>query len=109
MVAHQRLAVEGAPKGMFSALAPMDLLKAYELIPHHCIIDGAIRDEFRSAALQVICSVLRLPRRICAQGCYSEFDIVVSFSSIIAGSVFGPCLLRMSPQCVLDQWHARGQ
>ena len=46
MVAHQRLAAEGAPQDMFSALALMDVVKAYELVPHHRILEGAIRFKF---------------------------------------------------------------
>ena len=43
VVAHQRLAAEGAPQDHWSALTLMDLVKAYELFPHHRILDGAIR------------------------------------------------------------------
>ena len=56
--------------------------------------------------LRVVFAVFMLPRRICVEGCFSEFDILVPFSSIIAGSVFGPCFLRMSLQHTLDVWHA---
>ena len=42
VVAHQRLAVEGAPQDIVSATASIDFVKAYELVPHHRIIDGAI-------------------------------------------------------------------
>ena len=48
VVAHQRLAVEGAPRDTFSALALMDLVKAYELGTHHRIIDGPSVLNFRS-------------------------------------------------------------
>ena len=95
VVAHQRLAAEAMPNGFFSALALLDLVKAYELVPHHRILDGAVAFNFPLVILRVLFCVFNLPRRICIQVCFSSFDVGASFSTIIAGSVFGPCLLRM--------------
>ena len=94
------------PEGFCSALALLDLVKAYELVPHHRILDGAVAFNFPLVILRVLFCVFSLPRRICIQGCLSSFDVGAVFSTIIAGSVFGPCLLRMSMQRALDVWHA---
>ena len=84
----------------------MDLVKAYELVPHHRILDGAIKFGFPARVLRVVFSVFLLARRICVEGCFSSSDILVPFSTIIAGSVFGPCFLRMSLQATIDAWQA---
>jgi hypothetical protein len=94
VVAHQSLAVEAAGPDLFSALALLDLVKAYELVPRHRILDGAILFSFPLAILRVIFAVFNLDRFTCIQGCFSSAVHVV-FSIIIAGSVFGPALLRM--------------
>ena len=106
VVAHQRLAAEGAPDGHETAVALMDLVKAYELVPHHRIFDGAIKFGFPIRVLRVVFAVFLLARRICVDGCFSSSDILVPFSTIIAGSVFGPCFLRMSLQGTIDAWQA---
>ena len=54
VVAHQRLAAEGAPDGHETAVALMDLVKAYELVPHHRILDGAIKFGFSVRVLRVV-------------------------------------------------------
>ena len=53
-MAHQRLAVEGAPQGEDNALALMDLVKVYELVPHQRILEGAIRVGLPFRVLRVI-------------------------------------------------------
>ena len=60
VVAHQRLAAEGAPDGHETAVALMDLVKAYELVPHHRILEGAILYNFPLGLLRVIFSVFNL-------------------------------------------------
>ena len=105
-MAHQRLAAEGAPEGHETAVALMDLIKAYELVPHHRILDGAIFFGFPVRVLRVVFAVFLLARRICVENCFSETNILVPFSTIIAGSVFGPCFLRMSLQRTVDAWQA---
>jgi hypothetical protein len=106
VVAHQRLAVEAAGDTFLSSLALLDLIKAYELVPHHRILEGAILYNFPLCLLRVIFSVFNLERHICIAGCYSN-SVQVLFSTIIAGSVFGPALLRMSLMHVLDEWHRK--
>jgi hypothetical protein len=105
-VAHQRLAVEAAGDTFLSSLALLDLVKAYELVPHHRILEGAILYNFPLGLLRVIFSVFNLERHICIAGCYSN-SVQILFSTIIAGSVFGPALLRMSLMHVLDEWHRK--
>ena len=101
VVTHQLLAVESTGPDFFSSLALLDLVKAYELVPHHRILAGAIRFGFPLAILRVIFAVFNLDRFICIQGCFSS-AVHVLFSTIIAGSVFGPALLRMSMQEALE-------
>ena len=106
VVAHQRLVAEGAPDGHETAVALMDLVKAYELVPHRRILDGAIQFGSSVRVLRVVFAFFLLARRICVDGCFSSSDILVPFSTIIAGSVFGPCFLRMSLQRTIDAWQA---
>ena len=77
MVAHQRLAAEGAPHDESSSLALIDRVKAYELVPHHSILGGAVR-LLKYCVSGFVVSLL--PRRILAP-----------LATIIAGSFFGAC------------------
>ena len=86
VVVHQRLAAESLPPEMFSALALLDLAKAYELVPHHRILDGARRFNFPLVVLRVVLAVFGLERRICISGCFSSSAVSLMF--------------------VLDRWHA---
>ena len=65
VVAHQRLAAEGAHDEHETAVALMDLVKAYELVPHHRILDGAIAFGFPVRELCVVFAVFACTTNVC--------------------------------------------
>jgi hypothetical protein len=65
VVAHQRLAAEGAHDEHETAVALMDLVKAYELVPLHRILGGAIAFGFPVRELCVVFAVFACTTNVC--------------------------------------------
>ena len=104
-VAHQNLAIEGAPPNCTSALFLGDLVKAYETVPHSHIATGAADTGFPLAILGVLFAIFSAERRICILGAVSQPTSILG-SSVTAGSVFGPAALRMALTKPLDTFMA---
>ena len=105
VIRSQGLYIEGAPRGCTSVLTLLDLVKAYEHVRHQRIFKE------RSTLIliyvfYILCSMSSAWRGICISGAVSDSLCVVGVA-ILAGSRFGPAMLRMALTRSLDQWAAR--
>ena len=82
----------------------LDLVKAFKKVGHPHLAHEALVYNFPLALLRVIVSQFAGERRIVYDCIYSE--AVVTDFAIIAGSRFGPGLLRLSITSPLDKWAA---
>ena len=93
----------GGSPGCSSATALCDLVKAYELLRHVNVLDGVTRSGFCMVTLRLLLAIDSGQRLLCADGVVSEI-IRTAGATILAGSIFGPGILRMTLQDPLDRW-----
>ena len=103
-VFEQAIADEYAQGWTTSCNILLDLVKAFEKVCHSHLAQEALVYNFPLALLRVIVSQFAGVRRIVYDCVYSE--AVVTDFAIIAGSRFGPGLLRLSITSPLDKWTA---
>ena len=70
----------------------LDLVKAFEKIPHHEVIAAARKNGYKLSILRFMLAVYRLPRSIGVEGIYSR--MVIACCGITAGSGFVTVVLR---------------
>ena len=73
-----------ADDGLQYAQSLLDLVKAFEKIPHHYIVQAAIRHNYNLCLLRLSLAAYRLPRAIGVDGQYSR--LIVAVLGITAGS-----------------------
>ena len=71
----------------------LDLVKAFEKIPHHHIVAAARRLGFCLCTLRLSLASYRLPRTLCADGAFSR--LIVAVFGITAGAGFATLELRL--------------
>ena len=94
-------AEQAAREEMHFAQTMLDLVKAFELIPHHHIILAAIKHGYPLYLLRLSLAAYRLPRTVGIEGVYSR--TVVACCGIVAGSGFATCELRVLILDVIDK------
>ena len=82
-----------AAEGKHFALALLDLIKAFERLPHARIVEAARRLGYCLTTLRLSLAAYRLPRALGADGSYSR--LVVATLGITAGSGFATVELRV--------------
>ena len=88
------LRAEGAAaSGLHYAQALLDLVKAFERLPHELIVQAAARLGYCLRALRLSLAAYRIPRVLGADGAYSR--TVVAVLGITAGSGFATTELRV--------------
>ena len=93
-------AESAARSGNYFAQSLLDLVKAFEMIPHHLIIKAARKHGFSPWILRLSLAAYRLPRAIGVDGVYSR--LIVASRGITAGSGFASAELRVLLLDVVD-------
>ena len=86
-------AEEAAATGMYYLQALLDLVKAFERLPHELIVQAAVRLGYCLRTLRLSLAAYRLPRVLGADGAYSR--LVIAVLGITAGSGFATSELRV--------------
>ena len=82
------------------AQALLDLVKAFEAIPHRLIVKAAIKKKYNLVVLRLSIAAYRLSRSIGIDGIYSR--LITATRGITAGSVFATAELRVLLQGVVE-------
>ena len=85
---------------MHFAQCPLDLVKAFEKVPHRHVVRAAIRHGYNLTVLRLSLAAYRLPRRIGIDNMYSRS--VIATGGITAGSGFATTELRLLLLDVVD-------
>ena len=94
-------AESAARSGKYFAQSLLDLVKAFEMIPHHLIVSAARKHGYSPWLLRLSLAAYRLPRAIGVEGVYSRQ--IVACRGITAGSGFATTELRILLLDVIDQ------
>lgn len=90
-----------ARSGKYFAQSLLDLVTAFEMIPHHLIVSAARTHGFSPWFLRLSLAAYRLPRAIGVEGVYSR--LIVASRGITAGSGFATTELRILLLDIVDQ------
>ena len=82
-----------ARDGMHYAQSLLDLVKAFEMLPHNRIAEAAMRHGYNLWLLRLSLAAYRLPRSLGIDGAYSRS--VIAVLGITAGSGFATTELRL--------------
>ena len=93
-------AESAARSGNYFAQSLLDLVKAFEMIPHHLIANAARKHNFSPWLLRLSLAAYRLPRTIGVDGVYSR--TIVASRGITAGSGFATTELRVLLIDIID-------
>ena len=93
-------AEQAARQNVHFSQSMLDLVKAFELIPHHHIILAAIKHGYPLYLLRLSLAAYRFPRVVSITGTYSR--PVVATCGIVAGSGFATTELRVLLLDVID-------
>jgi hypothetical protein len=91
--------------GTSFAQSLLDLVKAFETIPHRHLVEAARRHGFPLWLLRMSLAAYRLPRTIGVDGCFSR--LIVAARGITAGSCFATSELRLLLLDVVDSAYKR--
>ena len=98
---HASFAAEDAARsGEHFAQSLLDLVKAFEMIPHHHVAAAAKKHGYSLWLLRLSLASYRLPRAVGIEGIYSR--VIVASRGITAGSGFATTELRVLLLDVID-------
>ena len=86
-------AEQAADRKLYYAQVLLDLAKAFELVPHHILVENAAHYHFPMALLRLSLAAYRLKRYVGINGVYGLG--VIATRGITAGSVFATSELRL--------------
>ena len=83
----------------------LDLVKAFETVPHDVLVQAAVSRGYSLVLLRLSLAAYRLPRSIGIEGIYSR--LVVAVRGITAGSGFATSELRVLLVGLMEELHLR--